>query len=145
MTDAPLGELERELTRLLRRARTASAALVEQVHPELDAAGYAVLQWLLDAGQDGARASHLVDELRLHKSNASRTIAQLEQIGLLERAVDPADGRARLLRLSATGRTAVTRTRTGRQERLAHRLAAWTDDDVHELAVLLGRLNDDLG
>lgn len=139
-----MGELERELTRLFRRSRAASTTLVTQVHPELDAAGYAVLQWLLDQGPDGARASRLVEELRQHKSNASRTISELERLGLLDRVVDPSDGRARLLRLSRAGRTAVTQTRSARRDVIADRLESWSQIDLHRLAELLGRLNDDL-
>jgi DNA-binding MarR family transcriptional regulator len=137
-------ELERELTRLLRRARATSTALAREVHPDLDAAGYVVLQWLLERGEDGVRASDLAGSLQLHKSTASRAVAELERLGLIERAVDPADGRARLLRLSAHGRTEVQRLRSGRRTHLADRLTRWEAADLHQLAVLLGRLNDDL-
>jgi hypothetical protein len=48
--------VERKLTRLLRRARASSARLAAEVHPDLDAAGYAVLVTVVDLGQDPVRA-----------------------------------------------------------------------------------------
>ena len=80
----------------------------------------------------------------LHKSTMSRNITVLENLGLLERVPDPSDARARLLRLTPTGRTQVQRSRAGRRQRLADEMAGWSRADLEQLAALLKRLNDQL-
>jgi DNA-binding MarR family transcriptional regulator len=139
--------VERELTRLLRRARASSARLAAEVHPDLDAAGYAVLVTVVDLGQDrpaGVRAADVAEAVGLHKSTMSRNITVLERLGLLERVPDPSDARARLLRLTPSGRAQVDRSRAGRRERLGEQLAGWSTADLQQLASLLQRLNDRL-
>jgi len=138
---------ERELTRFLRRARASSARLAGEVHPDLDAAGYAVLASVLELGESrpaGVRAAELAEAVGLHKSTMSRNITVLENLGLLERVPDPSDARARLLRLTPTGRTQVQRSRAGRRQRLADEMAGWSRADLEQLAALLKRLNDQL-
>jgi len=139
--------VERELTRFLRRARASSARLAGEVHPDLDAAGYAVLASVLELGESrpaGVRAAELAEAVGLHKSTMSRNITVLENLGLLERVPDPSDARARLLRLTPTGRTQVQRSRAGRRQRLADEMAGWSRADLEQLAALLKRLHDQL-
>lgn len=139
--------VERELTRLMRRARAASARIAADVHPDLDAAAYAVLVAIVDlaaASSAGVHAALLAETVGLHKSTMSRNLAQLEQLGLIERVTDPTDARARLLRLTPLGEESVERSRQGRRERLAAQLGGWSDADVRRLGTLLGRLNDSL-
>jgi DNA-binding MarR family transcriptional regulator len=143
-TQSALGELELELTRLLRRARSAQARTAAEVHPELDSSGYALLISVRDLAEGGgaARGSDLSDVLGLHKSTMSRNLATLEALGLIERIIDPEDSRARQVRLTAQGQAALDRTFEGRRERLRERLDSWEPDDIAELARLLRRLND---
>src|SRR5690242_4792420 len=98
----PLGELEVELTRLLRRARSAQQRTAAQVHPDLDSAGYAVLVTVRELSQSsgGARGGEVSDALGLHKSTTSRNLTTLETLGLVERIPDPQDARARQVRLT---------------------------------------------
>ncbi len=75
--------VERELTRFLRRARASSARLAGEVHPDLDAAGYAVLANVLELGESrpaGVRAAELAEAVGLHKSTMSRNITVLETL-----------------------------------------------------------------
>ena len=144
---ASLGDVEREITRFLRRARTASTAMATEVHPDLDAAGYSVLGCVLELSStmpEGVRAADVGSALGLHKSTTSRNIGELERLGLIERVPDLSDARARLLRLTPSGYESVTRSRAGRRGRVAEKLSRWPQHDVRELARLLGRLNDDL-
>ncbi len=139
--------VERELTRLMRRARAASARLASEVHPDLDAAGYAVLVTVVDlAGRqpDGVRASEVAAVVGLHKSTMSRNIAELERLGLVERVPDPTDARARLLRLTPAGGEAVQRSRAGRRRRLAAQMDGWSAADLQQLGALLQRFNDQM-
>ena len=139
-----LGELEIELSRLLRRARSAQQRTAADVHPDLDSAGYAVLVAVRDlaAAGGGARGGDISDVLGLHKSTTSRNLTTLEDLGLIERILDPIDARARQVRLTTAGADALERSVSGRRERLRARLADWDPQDVSDLARLLRLLND---
>jgi DNA-binding MarR family transcriptional regulator len=139
-----LGELEVELSRLLRRARSAQQRTAAEVHPDLDSAGYAVLVAVreLAAAGGGARGGDISDVLGLHKSTTSRNLTTLEELGLVERIPDPADARARQVRLTTAGTEALDNVAVGRRERLRARLASWDAQDVTALARLLRLLND---
>ena len=131
-----LGELEVELSRLLRRARSAQQRTAAEVHPDLDSAGYAVLVAVREmaASGGGARGGDISDVLGLHKSTTSRNLTTLEELGLVERIPDPADARARQVRLTTAGSEALDRTVAGRKERLRARLGDWDAKDVTDLA-----------
>ena len=87
--------LEREIALLLRRSRAISARLAGELHPDLDGAAYGLLSLLQDAGP--LRASELVTRIGLDKSTVSRQVAHLVDLGLVDRAADPVDGRAQVL------------------------------------------------
>lgn len=136
--------LEVELSRLFRRARSQSARTAEEVHPDLDASGYALLRVLyaMDPAGAGIRAVDLTAALALHKSTTSRAVADLERLGLLIRLPDPADARARLITLTESGRAALDRSRQARRAAMAQALAPWTVGELRDLAALLGRFNE---
>lgn len=143
----PLADLERELTRLLRRARVTSGAIAAEVHPDLDSSSYTVLITVLDLQKvlpGGVRAADVSEQLRLHKSTMSRNISVLEQLGLLERLPSPDDARARLLRITPTGQDQLTTAIAARRARIADALGQWSHEDTDHLARLLRKLNDDL-
>jgi DNA-binding MarR family transcriptional regulator len=131
--------LEREIALLLRRARAISTRLAAELHPDLDGAAYGLLALLQDAGP--LRASDLVTRLGLDKSTVSRQVATLVELGLVDRAADPADGRAQVLTPSAEGSARLERIRSARRARWEADLGDWPPDDVARLAELLGRLN----
>jgi DNA-binding MarR family transcriptional regulator len=131
--------LEREIGLLLRRSRAISARLAGQLHPELDGAAYGLLALLQDAGP--LRASDLVTRLGLDKSTVSRQVATLVGLGLVDRAADPADGRAQVLTPSAEGSARLARIREARRARWEADLSGWPAEDVATLADLLDRLN----
>jgi DNA-binding MarR family transcriptional regulator len=131
--------LEREIALLLRRSRAISARLAGQLHPDLDGAAYGLLALLRDAGP--LRASDLVPRLGLDKSTVSRQVAHLVDLGLVDRAADPEDGRAQVLTPSAEGAARLERIREVRRARWESDLADWPAADVARLGELLGRLN----
>jgi DNA-binding MarR family transcriptional regulator len=142
-----LADVEQELSVLFRRARSASMLLARRVHPEMDAAGYALISQVelgTAGGGPGVRASDVAQALGLDKSTVSRGLAQLESLGLIERVGDPDDGRARLLRLTATGSARFDAMRAQRQTEFRAILARWDATDLSGLARLLARLNTDL-
>jgi DNA-binding MarR family transcriptional regulator len=72
----------------------------------------------------------------------SRQLRALEDLGLVNREPDPADGRAFLMRLTAEGRERFNRVRRARRDSYLRQLAAWDRGDVAELARLLNLLNE---
>lgn len=134
--------VEREISVLFGRARSVSLSLASQVHPELDAASYALLLHL--ARDCPARAADVAERVGLDKSTVSRQIAGLEELGLLERVVDPSDGRARLVQLTAAGTQRLDAVREQRRHELHDRFTTWSTEDLREFARLLGQLNETL-
>lgn len=133
--------LERELTVLFRRARATSGELARAVHPELEPAAYGLLVRLEETEPE--RATELAAYFGVGKATMSRQLRALEELGLVTRETDPADGRAFLMRLTVEGRERFVRVRTARRERYLRRLTAWDRAEVGELARLLQRLNNE--
>ncbi|APY86387.1 MarR family transcriptional regulator [Streptomyces alfalfae] len=131
--------LERELTLLMRRARASSGEMARQVHPDLEPAAYGLLVCLDDAGPQ--RATDLAAFIGVGKATMSRQLRALEELGLVSREPDPADGRAWLIRLTPDGRTRFRTVRAARRAQYVRRLQGWDRAEVAELARLLGRLN----
>ncbi|MCQ4080343.1 MarR family transcriptional regulator [Streptomyces sp. RB6PN25] len=131
--------LEREITVFYRRARASSGEMARQVHPDLEPAAYGLMQRLEDAGAE--RATDLAAYFGVGKATMSRQLRALEELGLVSREPDPADGRAALVRLTPEGHRRFTRVRDARRERYRLRLAQWDRDDIRELARLLRELN----
>ncbi|KOT47448.1 MULTISPECIES: MarR family winged helix-turn-helix transcriptional regulator [Streptomyces] len=144
-TDEPSGvdqvflSLERELAVFLRRARATSGELARAVHPELESAAYGLLVRLADAGQQ--RATDLAGYFGVGKATMSRQLRALEDLGLIAREPDPADGRAVLVRLTDEGHDRFSCVRNSRRAQYARQLASWDRREVAELARLLHRLN----
>jgi DNA-binding MarR family transcriptional regulator len=69
----------------------------------------ASLWWLSDHGDEPPTQSRLAQQAGTDPMMTSQVIRKLETRGLVERTLDPADSRARRLRLTAAGRTLVAR------------------------------------
>ena len=74
-------------------------------------------------GPDGSRVSDLAEQARVTKQSAAFLVEQLEVAGYVERAPDPTDGRARLLRLTTRARR-VAEVADAEVQRV---LAEWAD------------------
>ncbi|MFJ6996302.1 MarR family winged helix-turn-helix transcriptional regulator [Streptomyces sp. NPDC003090] len=131
--------LERELAVFLRRARASSGEMAREVHPELESSAYGLLVRLDEAG--GQRATELAGYFGVGKATVSRQLRALEDLGLIAREPDPADGRAWLVRLTDEGRDRFRRVRDARRARYVRKLSGWDRAEVAELARLLHQLN----
>ncbi|WP_444852232.1 MarR family winged helix-turn-helix transcriptional regulator [Streptomyces sp. NPDC000229] len=131
--------LERELSVFLRRARASSGEMAREVHPELEPAAYGLLVRLDEAGTQ--RATELAGYFGVGKATMSRQLRALEDLGLVARAPDPADGRASLVRLTDEGRSRFRHVRDARRARYVRKLADWDRAEVAELARLLHQFN----
>jgi DNA-binding MarR family transcriptional regulator len=92
--------------------------------------------------------SELADHERVQRPTATRGIARLEELGLVDRAADPRDRRSSLISASAAGRTLLRRQRSRKNQYLARRLAALQPDEVATLeraAAILERMLDEEG
>ena len=71
----------------------------------------------------------LAERMEVTQQAVSKTVAELEALGYLERVVDPADARVRQVQLTARGHEAVglsRRTRAALEQRLARQCGAET-------------------
>lgn len=140
---AALNELERQFSLVLRRARAGAGELSHEVHPDLDGSAYALLSNVAESS-DGVRASAIAVLFGVDKGAISRQVTRLARVGLLERRIDPQDGRAMLLVATDEGRRRLGAAVAARRERFRARLEDWPEHDVAELARLLRRFNASL-
>lgn len=131
--------LERELAVFLRRARAQSGEMAREVHPELEPAAYGLFVRLDDSRPPAGHRTRRV--LRGRQGDHGRQLRALEDLGLVARDPDPADGRASLVRLTDEGRNRFGRVRDARRERYVRKLADWDRAEVAELARLLNHFN----
>jgi DNA-binding MarR family transcriptional regulator len=131
--------MEEEFSILIRRARARSLEVARQVHPELDADAYGLLAELDRSGT--SRVTDLAASIGVGKGTMSRQVRALEELGLVQRSADPADGRAFMLALTEEGRRRYRAARDARRAQLRTELGAWSEEEVHQLAVLLHRFN----
>jgi len=140
--ELPAGlDVDVELTRFVRRVRKRTLRHLAEIHPKLDYGNFTFLLAIVDA-PDGIRGSELAEDLGVHKSTASRSIATLERLGLVSRVPDPDDGRAQLLVAQPVAIERIEAYRRSTHERLATMLDDWTPAEITSFARSLTRLND---
>ena len=83
-------------------------AFVAELHDRLATAGYPdvrpshthVFQWI---GAEGSRVADMAERAQLTKQAMAQLVEDLERRGYVERQVDPADRRAKIVRLTEAG------------------------------------------
>ena len=139
MSEQDHDRVERELSLLIRQARTLMVTNASRVHAGLELSAYATLR-LLDS-EGPLRASTIGERFTLDKSTVSRQLSRLIDWGLVERTPDPSDGRAHLVAITPTGHErlmGVSKERKGEVRRLLER---WDEKDVAEFGRLLELFN----
>jgi DNA-binding MarR family transcriptional regulator len=109
----------------------------------LDRPGIGVLTVLRLAGQP-MRIGEIAERQQVAGPHVTRTVAGLEQQGMVHRTTDPGDARARLVELTEDGAAAADRYVATVFGFFTDVLDGWSDDDRRRLGVLLTRLVDDI-
>ena len=139
-TPTARAELHHEFSRYARALHTLRAQLAEILPTGLDPAAAQLLAWLVKQGP--SRQTELAAETFLDPSTVSRRVSQLVQRGLVERRLDPNDGRAAQLVPTTAGAEVFAQLRARNAQTMEQVLGGWSDDDVTALAVMLRKFND---
>lgn len=134
-----LEQLEQEIGVMIRRIRRVIGERARAVHPELQSSSYLVLSWLEQ--HDSVRLSAIAEMFGIDKGAISRQVQHLLDLGLVNRAPDPADGRAALISASADAIARMHAVKQDQQVGLGDRLGDWSDADLADFVGLLGRYN----
>ncbi len=93
-------------------------------------------------GPDGTRVSSLAEQARVTKQTAAFLVEQLERAGYVERTPDPADGRARLVRLTAKAGPVIEAANAEVQRALAEWAAHLGEERLGQLHDILRDLRE---
>ena len=115
--------------------------LTTRGHPAVRYAHGAVFQYLDD---DGTRVSVLADRARMTKQSMTELVAHLERHGYVERILDPADGRAKLVRATPRGREVFAIAREAMAEVHARLDARLGPERMSTLRELLREIGEEL-
>lgn len=137
--DQAIASVEEQFTILFNQVSSGMRERAAKVHPDLQPVGYRLLSTLVRTGP--LHAGALAGLLSTDKSVVSRQVRILEDLGLIERRVDPSDRRASFLVATPPAIEKVNEARVADQARLYRSLRKWGVDDVGRLADLLARLN----
>lgn len=138
-----LRTLEQEVGVLIRRVRRVIGERARAVHPQLQPASYLMLGYLASEGP--LRASAMAGVFDIDKGAISRQVQHLEDLGLVDRTPDPADGRASLVSASAEAARRLEDVAADRRRWLDEQLGGWTEEELGDFATVLGRYNEALG
>ena len=122
----------------------AASAAESEVDAQLAAVGLslpklAALHHLVDAGQP-LPLGQLADRLRCVKSNVTQLVDRLEADGLVARAPDPNDGRARLAVVTTLGRERYVEGARLQGEAERAFFGALSPEEADQLSVLIRKL-----
>jgi DNA-binding MarR family transcriptional regulator len=131
--------LEREVGVLVRRIKRVIGERARAVHEDLQPASYLMLSWLADEGP--VRASAMVELFHIDKGAISRQLQHLDELGLVVRTPDPADGRASLVAASDDARRRLADVAEHRRKWLDEQLGDWSADELELFASTLERYN----
>jgi DNA-binding MarR family transcriptional regulator len=136
-TDA-VRALEAEFGELINRIRRLLADNAERVNPGMLPGAYKVFTTIVR--RESVTLSALAESLMADKGQISRTVRELEELGLIARTPDPEDGRSSLLSPTAEGLTRLEAARAPQESTLINTLADWPISDINNLAHLLHAL-----
>jgi DNA-binding MarR family transcriptional regulator len=133
--------LATQLFRLIRTIERTKAQAAALRGDKIEKACFGLLVELVDKGP--RRMTALADAVLADPSTVSRQVAQLVDLGYVERQPDPEDGRASRLAATERGLAHLAEGRDRRNRMISSVLADWTTEDRERLVDLMQRLNDD--
>jgi DNA-binding MarR family transcriptional regulator len=130
--------LEAEFGELISRMRRVLADNAQRVSPGMLPGAYKVFTTIVR--RESVTLSSLADSLMADKGQISRTVRELEELGLIMRTPDPADGRSSLLSPTPEGLERLAAARAPQESVLLNTLEEWSVDEIRDLSRLLHAL-----
>ena len=130
--------LEAEFGELISRMRRMLADNAQRVSPGMLPGAYKVFTTIVR--RESVTLSALAESLMADKGQISRTVRELEGLGLIARTPDPADGRSSLLSPTPEGLERLAAARAPQESVLLDTLDAWSVDEIRNLTRLLHAL-----
>jgi DNA-binding MarR family transcriptional regulator len=136
-TDA-VRALEAVFGELISRMRRVLADNAQRVSPGMLPGAYKVFTTIVR--RESVTLSALAESLMADKGQISRTVRELEDLGLISRTPDPEDGRSSLLSPTPEGLERLAAARAPQESVLLNTLEAWSVDEIRDLTRLLHAL-----
>lgn len=136
---AAVRALETEFGELFTHVRRLFTENANRLSPGLMPGSYKVFTTIARRGE--STLSALAETLHSDKGQISRAVRELEELGLIRRTPDPADGRSSLLSATAEGLERLRAVRAPSENSLLAALESWQVDDIRELTRLLHALS----
>ncbi|KTR76333.1 transcriptional regulator [Microbacterium oxydans] len=130
--------LEAEFGELITHFRRVITENANRVSPGLLPGAYKIFTTIARCEQ--VTVSALSERMLMDKGQVSRTVRELEDLGLIERTPDPADGRSSLLELTPLGTERLSAARLPQEGMLLRTLQEWSLADIGNLTRLLHAL-----
>ncbi|GAA3912039.1 MarR family winged helix-turn-helix transcriptional regulator [Microbacterium invictum] len=131
--------LEGEFSELFTHVRRLFAENANRLSPGMLPGAYKVFTTIVR--RESITLSALAESLHTDKGQLSRTVRELEDLGLVTRTPDPTDGRSSLISATADGLRRLREVRAPRESALSNALDRWDVDDIRELTRLLRALS----
>jgi DNA-binding MarR family transcriptional regulator len=135
---AAVHALEGSFSELMTAFRRYVSEAAERVSPGMLPTSFKVLSAVFRAGP--ITLSALADRLSADKGLVSRSVSELEELGLVARTADPADRRSRRIAVTPLGEERLAEARAPHEGRLFQVLESWSVDDIRHLTGLLHAL-----
>ena len=135
---AAVRALEAEFGELITRTRRIIMENANRVSPGMLPGAYKTLTTIARCEQ--VTVSALAERMLVDKSQASRMVRELEELGLIERSADPSDGRSSQLRVTPLGTERLAAARLPQEGMLMKTLEEWSLSDIDSLTRLLHAL-----
>lgn len=130
--------LESQFSELIGHFRRLISEIATRVSPGMLPGAYKVFTTIVRF--ESVTPSALAEALLLDKGQISRSVRELEDLGLIQRTPDPTDGRSSLLSPTAEGLQRLAEARLPNERGLHESLADWDLEDIDRLTVLLHAL-----
>ena len=130
--------LERAFGQLMGEFRRLYVQAAESVSPGMLPGTYKVLSHIARVGS--VTVSGIAERMAADKGQVSRAVTELEELGLVARTIDPADGRIKLITVTAEGERRLAAATLPYEGRLSEMLADWPIESIERFTELLGAL-----